>query len=147
MIVVIEVARCESNIVVATHLTHERLLLLHLHLLRVRSQIGDCKIYVRLMHYFPRHTLTASRGEITFRPGAPTTSKILWFVSPNQLERTVLPTNCTSEIEKLAAHFSTARHFPLISPPVAGAIFPPSVPTKILGSSSSNGARRDSTSE
>lgn len=43
MIVVIEVARGEGDVVIATHLTHERLLPLHLHLLRVRTQIGICE--------------------------------------------------------------------------------------------------------
>lgn len=41
MIVVIEVAGHKRDVVVATHLTHEHLLPLNLHLLRVGSQIGD----------------------------------------------------------------------------------------------------------
>lgn len=44
MIVVIEIAGRESDVVGTAHLAHERLLPLHLHFLRVRAQIGDCKI-------------------------------------------------------------------------------------------------------
>lgn len=44
MIVIVEVARGESDVVAATpHLAHQRLLPLHLHLLRVGAQISDCK--------------------------------------------------------------------------------------------------------
>lgn len=46
MIIVIEVARREGNVVGTAHLSHEHLLPLHLRLLRVRSQIGDCKIHL-----------------------------------------------------------------------------------------------------
>lgn len=61
MIVVIEVARGEGDLVVAAHLAQERLLPLHLHLLRVRAEIDACEsereIFVRLIY-----SCTTGRG-------------------------------------------------------------------------------------
>lgn len=46
MIIVIEVAGSEGDVVVTAHLAHEHLLPLHLRLLRVHSQISNCKIHL-----------------------------------------------------------------------------------------------------
>jgi len=46
MIIVIEVARREGDVVVTSHLAHKHLLPLHLRLLRVHSQISNCKIHL-----------------------------------------------------------------------------------------------------
>jgi len=109
MIIVIEVAGCEGDIVVMTHLSHEHLLSLHLRFLRVRSQIGNCKIHLWLI-YSSRGTLWLQVAvKLHFVPVAQRVENI-WFVSPNQLEHDCR--QIARQKSKGRLLFLTARHFP-----------------------------------
>ena len=86
MIIVIEVARREGDVVVTSHLAHEHLLPLHLRLLWVHSQISNCKIHLWLMYSFRGTRWLQVAAKLHFVPAAQRVENT-WFVSPNQLER------------------------------------------------------------
>lgn len=142
MIVVIEVTGRESDIVIPARLTHRRLFFLHLHLLRVHSQIGNCKISSELID-FSRHVhWSHRRGNYILSSALMQPSKILgslaWInssVTVDKLHVRNRKYDCTFQYTRTTRFFlPIPLPFPVTQILMSKVIFPRD--TEVLGLSS-----------